>query len=567
MGATTPPRQRVIDDTDPAIQYGPNGWFVADPSTLNVGNFGPIYQDTSHATTSTSNLTFPFNGTAISVFGTIIVKTVNNVTDPTWDCFVDEIQISNPQPTFQFPENNWLLCEQPQIAPGSHNLTIQVQSKGQAFYLDYLTYTPLPDASFDTAVLIYPNTDPAVSFGSGWSNIGDLENATNVFGSDISLFFHGTSVSPYAFVPTELPHNATWATYTIDNGSPVNFTLNGLSSPQSPTEYFVPLFATPTIPSGPHNLVITYGGDSHHTPLVIQRFYVTNTTSAAADSPGSSSSPSSSSPSPSPSSKSTKGAPAGAIAGGIIGGIVVLALLAALAFFCQRRRRRRDPDPTSANPYPMSMADAAAPPLAAGAPAPPSGQPYVYSAVPANGNSSGYPFAGTGAATAATSSSGALSGARTGTEDSRPSTTYPYLHRAEAPVHHHPSDAMSSSRGTHAHQLSASSVPASGSGASSAEQHQYPYGGGSTSAVVSHAHEPGFVLGARAGTPSHARLDAARACAPRADEARAGARKGGGGGGSAEWGPARSWYGGASARGQRRAAARWAGHCRAAAGL
>jgi hypothetical protein len=63
-----PPRQRVIDDTDPDIQYGPNGWALADPSTLNVGNFGPIFQGTSHAATSNTTLSYTFNGTLSSSF-------------------------------------------------------------------------------------------------------------------------------------------------------------------------------------------------------------------------------------------------------------------------------------------------------------------------------------------------------------------------------------------------------------------------------------------------------------------------------------------------------------------
>ncbi|KAF7376926.1 hypothetical protein MSAN_00110400 [Mycena sanguinolenta] len=451
---STPPRQRVVDDTDPAIQYGPNGWFIADPSTLNVGNFGPIYQDSSHATTSNANLTFPFNGTAIQVLGTIYVSTdpTTNATDPTWDCFVDDIAISNPNPTFKYPENNWLLCEQAEIAEGSHVLTIQVQSKGHAFYFDYLKYTPPLDTSFDTAVLLYPNTDPSVSFGSGWSTFGG-ENGTNDHGSQTySERCTGTSVVPYGFVPTELPHNATWATYTIDGGQPVNFTLNGLSSPQSATEYFVPLFTTPTIPNGAHNLVITYGGDSQHTPLVIQGFYVTNTTTVSSDS--SSPSSSASTPSASPSSNSAKHTSAGAIAGGVIGGIIVLALLAALAFFYAKRRRRRRPDLTSANPYPMSMAD---------------DDSHVHSLPP------------TGADTAA-SSSGSRPYQRT--EDSRPSTDYPYIQRA-APLHHHPSDTMSSSRGTRTHTQQPSASSASQSHGDFAPQQQHHYNS-STSAVVSH---------------------------------------------------------------------------------
>ncbi|KAF8170911.1 hypothetical protein K438DRAFT_1982468 [Mycena galopus ATCC 62051] len=460
MSATAAPRQRVIDDTDPSIQYGPNGWFVADPSTLTGGNFGSIYQDTSHATTSSSNLTFAFNGTGIEVFGTIRVSTdsATNVTDPTWNCFVDGIPISNGNPTFPYFENNWPLCGPVDMTDGAHVLTIQVQSKGQPFYFDYLTYTP-PRTPFLTRRFCSSRTRILLSI---------------LVPDGVSLYFHGTAVSPYGFVPTELPHNATWATYAIDGGPPVNFTLEGLSSPSSATEYFYTLFSTPTISSAPHNLVISYGGDSQHTPLVIQGFYITNTSSASADS----SNPSSSSPSSSatPTSNPSKSSPAGAIAGGVVGGILLLALLAGLVLYCKRRRRPRGPELTSATPYPMSSAASGAPPFAGA-----SGNPYTYAAVPANSNplqsqspSHPSPHLATAAPVAASNSS---SGVRT--EDSRPSTTYPYIHRA-APLHHHPSDALSTSnsnsRGTptHTHQLSTST--------DSAPQHF----SSSTSAVVSH---------------------------------------------------------------------------------
>ncbi|KAF7334816.1 Peroxidase [Mycena sanguinolenta] len=353
--STLPHRQRVIDDTDPTIQYGSNDWFIADPSIFtNAGNFGPLYRNSSHATTSSANLTFSFNGTDLHVFGTINVSinSTTNTTDPTWQCFVDDIKIGNTNPTFQYPENNQLLCWQPELVESSeHVLTIHVQTKGQPFYFDYLLYTTLPDASFDTAVLLYPYTDPSVSFGPGWEIIGSAEKGTNDYGSQVSLSFHGTSVIPYGFVPNQLPPNATWATYAIDDGESVNFTLNGLSSPQSSTEYFVPLFTTPTLPSAPHNLVLTYGGDNQHTPLVIQGFYVTNTTTVFSE--PSSPSSSTSSPSASLSPNPTQPTSAGAIVGGVIGGII---LVTVLGFFYSKRRRQRHPDLTSANPYPMSMA-------------------------------------------------------------------------------------------------------------------------------------------------------------------------------------------------------------------
>ncbi|KAF7376853.1 hypothetical protein MSAN_00102800 [Mycena sanguinolenta] len=352
-----PLRRLIVDDTDLDIQYEPNGWFVADPSTLTAGNYGPIYKESSHATTSNASLTFSFNGTEIEVRGTIKISknSTTNVTDPTWDCFVDGEKISNPDPTFQLPQNNWLLCEQSTLAEGSHVLTVQVQSKGRPFYFDYLKYMPPPDASFETAVLCYPNTDPSLSFSSGWRSLVDGAKVTNEYGSQVTLSFQGTSVMSFGTIPNGVPQNKTWATYTIDGGQPVNFTLNGLASPQSTTEYFAPLFTTPAVPSANHSLVITYGGDDQHTPLTVQGFYVTNTSTVAeSSSPESSSTPSPSAP---PASSSTKHTSSGAVTGGVVGGIVFLALLAALAFFYSKRRRQRRLDFTSANPYPMSMAN------------------------------------------------------------------------------------------------------------------------------------------------------------------------------------------------------------------
>ncbi|KAJ7044242.1 hypothetical protein C8F04DRAFT_1228640 [Mycena alexandri] len=507
------PRQRVVDDTNPAIQYGTNGWYVVDPGTLGAGNFGPIYQETSHATTSSnSTLSFPFDGTTITVFGTIMVTTdpATNATDPTWECFVDEIPISNPQPKFEFAENNWVLCDQPQIAAGSHELTVKVQSKGRAFYLDYLVYTPLPNATFNSAVLIYPNTDPSVSYGEGWSTFGG-ENGTNVKDAQVALNFHGTSASLYGFVPTELAHNATWATYSIDGDIPVNFTLEGLPSPNSPTNYNVLLFTTPTIPNTEHNLVVSYGGDSQHTPLVVGDFYVATASSATSNS---SSSNSSSGPSPSPSSSlvssTSKHSRVGAIVGGLLGALAILALLAGLALFCQRRSRRAADgnNNTSATPYPLPMTEAGGP--SSSPIAPPHGDPVTYGARPlppppaaehedtevhALSPTSTVPPPSAPNTYFSSSSDSAYSvppdashAVSSRVAPSESEITYPFVHSV-APLHHHPSDHMSSSSSSYG-----TSLPGDGS------QPRPP--ASSTSAVGSHGseHHPydGYAAGAGA---------------------------------------------------------------------
>ncbi|KAJ7443946.1 hypothetical protein B0H11DRAFT_2090356 [Mycena galericulata] len=382
------PRRIVVDDTDPAIQYSPGGWTVADASKLNtLGNYGPLYNSTSHSTsTSGSTLSFSFNGTSISVMGTIDITTdtTTNTTDPTWSCFVDEIPITNPNPTFAFPENNWPLCDLAQVAPGSHVLTIQVQSKGQPFYLDNILYTPLPGTNLASAVLEYTNTDPSVSFGSGWQEWG-TQNVTQTKGAQVALNFHGTSVSLLGYIPTELPHNASSASYTIDGGAPVDFALTGLPA-QSATLYNALFFQTNTLTPATHNLVVTYAGNSAQTPLVVGMFYVTNI-----------STPSSSSPSPSIASPSAdlshtqvkvnKTSPLGAIVGGIVGCLAVLALVVGLVFWCRRRQRRitEQTRRTSADPFTSMTATTADSRLPAsvstmgGA-----AQGYPYSAVPAN---------------------------------------------------------------------------------------------------------------------------------------------------------------------------------------
>ncbi|KAJ7927621.1 hypothetical protein B0H13DRAFT_2312255 [Mycena leptocephala] len=242
-------RTVVVDDTDLAIRYGSEGWFVADPSVLTKGNWGPIYNGTSHATASAdSTLSFPFTGTSITVRGSVIVSTdTNNVTDPTWTCSIDGIEI--PSSTFQYAENNWPLCRQNQMASGAHTLTIQVKSKGQPFYIDGLSYTPPPEAVFPSAVLVYSDSDPALSYSAGWTEADGM--STQTAGSYVTLSFHGTSTTLFANIPGQGPPNATIAHYTIDGGAPYNNHI----------------FTTPRLPDGLHNLTITHGGDINHTPL------------------------------------------------------------------------------------------------------------------------------------------------------------------------------------------------------------------------------------------------------------------------------------------------------------
>ncbi|KAJ7768696.1 hypothetical protein DFH07DRAFT_301220 [Mycena maculata] len=446
--ATTTPRRIVVDDTDPTIQYS-TGWFVADPTKLNtLGNYGPVYNSSSHATsTSGSTLTFPFNGTSITVMGTIDITTdtTTNTTDPTWTCYVDEIPISNPNPTFAFPENNWPLCNLAAVAGGAHTLTIQVTSKGQPFYFDNLLYTPLPSVAQESAVLEYTNMDSSVSFGSGWAPWG-AQNVTQTPGAQVALNFHGTSVSLFGYVPTELPHNASSASYTIDGGPPVNFALNGLPA-QSATVYNTLFLTTNTLTPETHNLVVSYDGDSAETPLVVGSFFVTNVSTPSSSTTTTSASSTASADLSTTPAAATKSTPVGAIAGGIVGCVAVLALIVGLVFWCRRRRRSvaADTRRTSANPFTMAAAET----------------------LPAS--VAGAQYASTSSALYSSTGGAQYSYSAVGSQHARPETlgsssmypdapgagpAYPYMRPASP---HPPTDAASSYGGaSHAHNLSGS---------------------------------------------------------------------------------------------------------------
>ncbi|KAJ7464412.1 hypothetical protein FB451DRAFT_1138830 [Mycena latifolia] len=436
MSTTTVPRSIMVDDTDPAIQYGTAGWFLADADKLDVGAYGPVYNSTSHATITDAVLSFPFNGTAIAIYGTIAVNTTTSDTDPTWQCYVDKILISNDNPKWPAQENHWRLCDLPEGLASAHVLTMNVQSNGQPFYFDYIVYTPLLSVTLASAVLAYPNTDPAVTFGGTWQVIetnNAPENVTQTKGAYVALTFHGTSVSLRGDIPVKFAPNASSATYTIDGGAPVAFQLDGLTDPQVATNndfYDVTLFTTEKLTSDTHNLVVTYEGDTSQTPLVVKTFFVTNTTTPSTST---SASPSPSPSAGSPGSPSPKHSHTGAIVGGTVCGLVVLALLVGLLLWCRRRRART----TEAIPSTSVNADFKADPV----PASVAGIQYSYPIHPDPHPTSPLPPPPPGAGHAYNPSAGNASSARMQDAVGAPSSPSPSLKPTTPPSPQRPDPA------------------------------------------------------------------------------------------------------------------------------
>ncbi|KAF7292716.1 hypothetical protein MIND_01169900 [Mycena indigotica] len=343
-GMTTP-RRIFVDDTDPSIHYSANQWFPHDVNQLKIGNLGPVWNGTTRSTIANgASMSFTFSGTSVSLLGSIIVTMdAQGNPDPTWLCTVDGIAISNgTNPLFNFPENNWNLCDQTTLLPGPHTLKVNIQTKGQPFYVDSIVYTPTPDVSIDGAVLEYTAGDPAITYGPGWQfyTVEDKENITQTNGAQVAFNFHGTAVALTGYIPHELAHSATTAKYSIDNEPATTFTLQGLSPEATTTLFNVPMFSVSSLSPGEHNVVVTYEGDSTKTPLPVRNFYVTNSTQPV---PTTSSVSASFSHRPSNTVVAqpggTKHPPAAAIAGAVVGSLLFLIVIAVLFWLLKRKKR------------------------------------------------------------------------------------------------------------------------------------------------------------------------------------------------------------------------------------
>ncbi|KAJ7066211.1 hypothetical protein C8F01DRAFT_1248248 [Mycena amicta] len=356
MSAMAVPRHQGIDDTSPAIHYS-TSWVPADPVPLSQLSNGQILNNTCHQTTVNGGFNVTFNGTAVAVYGSIPSVTVNG---PSWTCLLDGQLLQSDSSSGQ---NNRILCSKSGLsAEAIHDLVVNVQTSGQALFLDYILFVPLTNAVVAPSIVFLRQLGPErdilwhMEFVR-WGHRDTPERRRVITASG------GSSVEMRAFSAVDPLNKTTWGTYTIDGGVAVNFTIPaGGSATQSHISLFTSAPMIDASPNSLHTLTVTFGGDGNHTALVLDEFHVYYLESAVL---AISTTTRSSSPAPTGFSSPAaihSASNRGTIAGAAIGAAIALLVLAAAAFCCVRRRRAALQESLVGEPYTTQ----AQPPMPAG---------------------------------------------------------------------------------------------------------------------------------------------------------------------------------------------------------
>ncbi|PPR02066.1 hypothetical protein CVT24_011165 [Panaeolus cyanescens] len=335
-------RMVVVDDTSHLIHYE-GSWFVdTTGSQDSKGNYGPVINKTLHGTVTNASISFAYNGTGISALGTINLRNDSGVLDPQWQCFLDGVQLrSNPARDF---ENNWSLCNVAStpgvsVNDGPHILTVNITvQRSQTFWFDRINYKPSDSVPLDDETIIVQNNDPELMYDPSWVSLGGDSNATSQTGSNVTFFFQGISLSWFGYFPSQRSRGASSGTFSVDDGTPRSFTLEGLPNANSVTRYNQEFFRTPDLNPGHHKLDVVFLGNDKTTPLVLDYLVIRNSTAGTNQT--------------NPSDGDGDGdlnvgvsgvsrSKVGVIVGGVLGGLAVVLGLLIVLLICQRRHRRK----------------------------------------------------------------------------------------------------------------------------------------------------------------------------------------------------------------------------------
>ncbi|PPQ74589.1 hypothetical protein CVT24_004187 [Panaeolus cyanescens] len=314
----------LVDDLDKRIEYV-GAWVQKSVQEFaQWDNFGPPFGSTVHAVSSgNAGFSFRFNGSNGAVLGTSTSSDIGALIDPQWECFIDGTKIPSANATLTL-RNNQKFCEWTNTPAGEHTLTVNVTSAQYPFHFDQIRYAPSSDSqnpnTRDVVSLSY--NDRIFNFESSWREVHSMGMMTAVKGATTTFAFSGSSISLYGTGLTSYPHAPSNATYQLDGGDPVAFTLSDLGPAGITVSRFNEvLFEVQNLQQGQHTMSVTYEGDSSVRPLILSSIVVQNYYEEVV-------------------STSKKSLPISAIIGGVLGGFFLILTIIFLIFWYRFRRKR-----------------------------------------------------------------------------------------------------------------------------------------------------------------------------------------------------------------------------------
>ncbi|KAJ6589349.1 hypothetical protein B0H19DRAFT_1248898 [Mycena capillaripes] len=349
----------IVDDNDPLVQYN-GGWIHHN------GKPGEFELTTSASVTPRDTATLTFNGTSITIYGTVAPGQARmNVS-------IDGAELSPfDAPPVNTTTHDMHLWTSPVFTEAAHTLTLTVDHDTPlnisktlgTLFLDYFVYkTALPGGK----TIFVDDSDSSVIYSPDWQTINDcdtcLEGTRHVSpsaGSWVALNFEGSSIS--------LNGSA--------NDNELSVVIDGIQT-RIPTDKNPLLFSSPVpqpTDSQSHTVNIT---SLKGTSFAIDFFLITPTLPGASTSVAwvgagetGSSGPvpttlSSGSTNPQVAGVSSKLPPIAAIVGGAVGGLAILLLLLVALIMWRRRQRRSDseqpgfeyPEMAAIHPWPVEPA-------------------------------------------------------------------------------------------------------------------------------------------------------------------------------------------------------------------
>ncbi|KAF8895144.1 hypothetical protein BD779DRAFT_1668483 [Infundibulicybe gibba] len=264
------PTQIVVADQDSQLQYS-GTWLLDTSKPQNqIGIPGSLIPASAHKTSQPgSSFTFSFRGSTLGVVGSVFG---NSSQAPVWGCSLDGASMT----VHGAPAGpaSWTFCDAT-VPNGPHHLMVIVNDPGSVgFWFDYIVYSPSVGVDVQGSHMYrIDRSDPSIVYSSDWNTLGGFANATTSSHSTLSVNFFGTAIDWMGYAPVELSHTPTVASYSIDGGFPVNFSIDGLPSDQT-SIYDQELFSIRDLKPGNHTLKVTYLGDQSTAALTLNYFNV-----------------------------------------------------------------------------------------------------------------------------------------------------------------------------------------------------------------------------------------------------------------------------------------------------